>query len=93
MMIHSAAVRLNGFHCSATEEFTAAREVIQRVYVGAHVSAHGNGIGRGTHSARPDIISVLFRKTEKERRMRREVRHAHEIGLRKIVHAAIIQNT
>ena len=69
----------------AAEEFAIAREMAQRIDVGAAVAAHSHGVGARAVAFGTNHVAVFAREAIEERRMRGEVGHAHEIGLGQVV--------
>jgi hypothetical protein len=77
-------VRLHCRRIDAAVEFAAAREMAERIEVGADVAAQSQGIRSGTVAGRTDVVAVLLHKAEQKRRVRRMVRHACKVGLRQV---------
>src|SRR5690242_21459949 len=93
MRVNSAGLALHWFHFDAAVQFPAARKMTQRIDVRSHVAAHRNRVRRRTHPVLRYHIAVLFGQSEEERRVRRVVRHAHEIGLPQIVDFCALQSS
>jgi len=52
----------------------------------ADVAAEGKGFGGGTATGTGDVLAMLFDQTEQVWWMHGVMGHAHEIGLREIIH-------
>jgi hypothetical protein len=84
-LAESAVIALHGRGLNPAVQLSVAGEVAERIDVRAHMSAERNGIRRGAGVAFPQHVAVFACEAEQIRRMRREMRHAHEVGLRQIV--------
>ena len=85
MLANAAGIALNRTGLHAAVELSAAREMAQRVDMCSHVAAERDGIRGRADAAFRHQIAVFLGEPEEKRRMSWKMRHAHEVGLGKVV--------